>query len=190
MCGILSYHVYFPINFVILQVSLDQSTLLRVEVIFFLSSYSLTGLLVTIKSFPCALYTFQIQVEKGSKSAVLGFEVGREKLQVPSYLSFCLLSFLPTQLFPTYSSTLVLVTLCEYSVPNTSQVTTSCFGCLILRLPLFELCLIGPSILLFLHLCNNINLPLQVSVSAGLEHPFFVFGRGWASCDPHISMTK
>jgi len=31
---------------------------------------------------------------------------------------------------------------------------------------------------------------LQVSVSAGLEHPFFVFGRGWASCDPHISMTK
>ena len=29
-----------------------------------------------------------------------------------------------------------------------------------------------------------------MSVSAGLEHPFFVFGRGWASCDPHISMTK
>ena len=34
-CGIFSYYVYFPINFVILQVSLDQSTLLKVEVIFF-----------------------------------------------------------------------------------------------------------------------------------------------------------
>jgi len=31
---------------------------------------------------------------------------------------------------------------------------------------------------------------LQVSVSAGLEHPFFVFGRGWASCSPELSMTK
>merc|ERR1719295_851770 len=31
---------------------------------------------------------------------------------------------------------------------------------------------------------------LQVSVSAGLEHPFFVFGRGWASCSPQLSMTK
>jgi len=31
---------------------------------------------------------------------------------------------------------------------------------------------------------------LQVSVSAGLEHPFFVFGRGWSSCSPELSMTK
>ena len=96
-----SFHIKytFPLILFFLQVSLDQSTLLRVEVIFFLSLYSLTGLLVTIKSFPCALYTFQIQVEKGSNSAVLGFEVGREKLQVPSYLSFCLLSFLSTDRF-------------------------------------------------------------------------------------------
>ena len=35
MCGIFSYYVYFPINFGFLQVSLDQSTLLKVEVIFF-----------------------------------------------------------------------------------------------------------------------------------------------------------
>ena len=36
---------------------------------------------------------------------------------------------------------------------------------------------------------NNID-SSQVSVSAGLEHPFFVFGRGWASCSPELSMTK
>ena len=34
-CGNFSYYVYFLFNFVILQVSLDQSTLLKVEVIFF-----------------------------------------------------------------------------------------------------------------------------------------------------------
>ena len=31
---------------------------------------------------------------------------------------------------------------------------------------------------------------LQVSVSAGLEHPFFVFGRGWSSCSPSLSMAR
>ena len=30
----------------------------------------------------------------------------------------------------------------------------------------------------------------QVSVSAGLEHPFFVFGRGWASPSPQLSMAR
>ena len=87
-----------------------------------------------------------------------GDKIGASKFKaIDSYLDSTL--YYPG-ISPYLKNTLVLVTLCEYSVPNTSQVTTSCFGCLILRLPLFELCLIGPSILLFLHLFDNINLPL------------------------------
>jgi hypothetical protein len=34
------------------------------------------------------------------------------------------------------------------------------------------------------------KLPLQIDIEAKLEHPFFVYGQGWASCHPEGSMTS
>lgn len=30
----------------------------------------------------------------------------------------------------------------------------------------------------------NVLFPFQVDIDAGIEHPFFVYGKGWASCNP------
>lgn len=37
---------------------------------------------------------------------------------------------------------------------------------------------------------NAFPVSLQVTVEATLEHPFFVFGQGWSSCDPERTMQR
>ena len=37
---------------------------------------------------------------------------------------------------------------------------------------------------------NFVHLIFQVKVVATLEHPFFVFGQGWSSCDPSRTLQR
>ncbi len=37
---------------------------------------------------------------------------------------------------------------------------------------------------------NNLDAAFQVTVGADLEHPFFVFGRGWSSASPSLTLAR
>ena len=145
--SLLNNGILKPCSCIFLQVSLDQSTLVRVEVRKVLKFFSQSFNFVSqAKSISCTI-SFQPNIFKANPLSRL------QKVQAQQHQAS------------------------KLAEKNSRLLKTN-------------FCSIFLQIRKYLSGDHSTQSIVQVSVSAGLEHPFFVFGRGWSSCSPELSMTK